>query len=130
MLNGTVEIDGNTWVVDEERRAGPQAQLFNLTMTETPQSRMHVRPLPDHPVKTLEEVAALATEPSIRWFADSEGVQWETRMVIHSEPNAADVMLVKFISERFQVCEGPYPFRDGLGTRTDDELRELLGKLR
>ena len=126
MLNGTVDIDGHTWVVKEERRAGPQAQLFALTREEAPQSRMHVRPLPDQPVKTLEEVGALAADASIRWFADLEGVQWETRLVIHSEPGAADVMLIKFISERFAVCEGAYPFGDGLGRRTDDELRELL----
>ena len=126
MLNGTVEIDGLTWVVQEERRAGPQAQLFALTREEKPQSRMHVRPLPNQSVKTLEEVGALAADASIRWFADAEGVQWETRLVIHSEPNTADVMLVKFISERFNVCEGAYPYRDGLGRRTDGELRELL----
>jgi len=126
MLSGTVEIDGRTWVVKEERRAGPQAQLFALTSEEAPQSRMHVRPLPDQPVKTLEEVGALAADAGIRWFADPDGAPWETRIVVHSEPNAADLMLVKFISEQFQVCEGPYPFRDGLGRRTDDELRALL----
>ena len=126
MLSGTLEIDGQTWVVKEEKRAGPQAQLFALTLEEIPQSRMHVRPLPDQSVTTLEDVGALAADAGIRWFADSEGVQWETRIVVHSEPNAADVMLVKFISERFQVCEGPYPFGDGLGKRTDDELRDLL----
>ena len=126
MLSGTLEIDGRTWMVKEEKRAGPQAQLFALTMEEAPQSRMHVRPLPDQSVKTLEDVGALAADASIRWFADSEGVQWETRIVVHSEPNAADVMLVKLISERFQVREVPYPFSDGLGRRTDDELRDLL----
>ncbi|UCG85765.1 MAG: hypothetical protein JSW71_17875 [Gemmatimonadota bacterium] len=126
MLTGTVEIEGNTWEVTEEKRAGPQKQLFSLVLAESPHSRMHVRPLPGQAVSTLDEVAALAADPAVRWFADSEGVEWEARLVVRSEPNSADVLLVKFISEQFAVHEGPYPFRDGLGARTDADLRGLL----
>jgi len=126
MLSGTVEIEGNTWEVTEEKRAGPQNQLFSLVMSESPHSKMHVRPQPGQTVSTLDEVAVLATDPAIRWFADSEGVEWEARLVVHSEPNSADVLLVKFISERFAVHEGPYHFKDGLGALTNDDLRSLL----
>jgi hypothetical protein len=130
MLNGTVEIGGTTWYVTEEKRAGPQTQLFSLVMPESPHSRMHIRPLPGQAVSSLDEVILLAADPAIRWFADEDGVEWEARLVVHSEPGAADVLLVKFISERLAVHEGPYPFQDRLGSRTDDELRRLLEELR
>lgn len=130
MLTGSVEIQGNTWEVTEEKRAGPQSQLFSLVMAGSPHSRMHVRPLPGQTVSTLDEVAALATDPAVRWFVDAQGVGWEARLVVHSEPKRADVMLVKFISAKLAVHEGPYPFKDGLGARSDDDLRNLLGMAR
>jgi hypothetical protein len=126
MLKGTVELEGSNWDVVEELRAGPQSQLFSLTMAGSPQSRMHVRPPPGQTVTALEEVAELAADPAIRWFSDSSGVQWEARIVVHSEPNVADALLVKFISAKQQVREVDYPFRDGLGRRSDQELRDLL----
>jgi hypothetical protein len=127
MLSGTVEIEGSNWEVAEELRAGPQSKLFTLTMVGSPQSRMHVRPLPGQSATTLDEVAALAADPAIRWFTDTSGIQWEARIVVHSEPNAADVLLVKFISDQHEVREVKYPFPDGLGRRTDEELQALLG---
>ena len=126
MLTGTVEIEGSTWEVVEELRAGPQSQLFCLTMAGSPQSRMHVRPPQGRTVTALDEVAALAADPAIRWFSDGAGVQWEARIVVHSEPNTADALLVKFISANLDVREIDYPFRDGLGRRSDRELRALL----
>lgn len=130
MLNGTVEIGGTTWEVTEEKRAGPQTQLFSLVMPKSPHSRMHVRPLPGQTISTLDEVVVLAADPAIRWFADTDGVEWEARLVVHSEPDAADVVLIKLISQKSAVHEGPYPFQDRLGSRTDDELRRLLAQLR
>jgi hypothetical protein len=129
MLSGTVEIDGNTWEVTEERRAGPQSQLFNLRMRATPKSGMHVRPLPGQTVTSLEEVEALAADPAVRWFCDGAGIQWEARLVVHSEPNAPDAQLVKFISQKLQVLELPYPFADGLGRRSDEELSSMLSEI-
>jgi hypothetical protein len=129
MLSGTVELDGLTWQVTEERRAGPQSQLFTLTLAEAPNSRMHVRPFPGQTVTSLDEVGSLAADPAVRWFCDGDGLQWEARLVVHSEPNSPDVRLVKFISQRLQVHELPYPFADGLGRRSDDELRSLLREL-
>ncbi len=127
MLSGTVELDGCTWEVLEERRAGPQSQLFALRKEDAPSSRMHVRPLPGQTVTTLEEVGALAADPAIRWFSDSGGIEWEARLVVHSAPNTRDVQLVKLISQKLQVHERPYPFAEGLGRRSDEELRNLLG---
>jgi len=89
---------------------------------------MHVRSLPGSSVNELEELELLAADPQIRWFADPEGTVWETRMVLHSEPNGIDSWRVKFISEKNAVVEGPYEYKDGLGRRTDEELVTLLGK--
>ncbi len=126
MLSGTVEIEGCTWEVLEERRAGPQSQLFTLTKSDVPESKMHVRPLPGQTVGSLEEVSALAADPAVRWFCDDSGIQWEARLVVHSEPNAPEIQLVKFISQKLQVHELPYPFADGLGRRSDEELKNML----
>jgi hypothetical protein len=87
---------------------------------------MHVRPLPGTTVTELSELELLAADAQIRWFADSTGTVWETRMVLHSEPDAMDSWRVKFISETNAVTEGPYPYKDGLGRRTDEELVALL----
>ncbi len=124
MLNGTVHLGDIDWDVHEEKRAGPQAQLFVLTAADS-SGTMHVRSLPGASVTKLEEVALLAADPEIRWFNDADGAEWEARLVLHSEPNAVDSWRVKFISAR-DVLEGLYRFKDGLGRRTADELRELL----
>jgi hypothetical protein len=125
-LRGIIEIGGHEWEVWEEKRAGPQSQLFSLTAVDTPRSRMHVRSFPGQPAGSLEEVKLLAMDPQIRWFADPNGVGWEARIVLRAEPKAPDTRLVKFISEKHEVREGAYPFLDGLGGRTDDELGRLL----
>ena len=127
MLTGTIHIENRDWDVREEKRAGPQDQLFVLTATDSPSARMHVRSLPGAQVTQLDEVQLLAADAQIRWFADDTGASWETRLVLHSEPNGMDTWLVKFISQR-TVVERPYPFRDGLGRRTDQELLELLNR--
>ena len=126
MLQGTVNIAERQWDVLEEKRAGPQSQLFVLTALDSPASRMHVRPPPGTTVKELKELELLASDPQIRWFADASGTVWETRLVLHSEPNGKDSWRVKFISENNAVVEGPYRHEDGLGRRTDQELVELL----
>jgi len=129
MLSGTVDIDGSTWEVTEERRAGPQSQLFTLRMRGAPNSSMQVRPFPGQTVTSLEEVEALAADPAVRWFCDAAGIRWEARLVVHSEPDAPDVQLVKFISQKLQVHELPYPFLDGLGRRSDEELTSMLSEI-
>ncbi len=126
MLRGIIEIGGHEWEVREEKRAGPQSQLFSLTAVDTPRSRMHVRSFPGQPAGSLEEVELLAVDPQIRWFADPDGVGWEARIVVRAEPNGLDTRLVKFISEQHEVREGAYKFVDGLGGRTDEELGRLL----
>lgn len=126
MLKGTVNIAERAWDVLEEKRAGPQSQLFVLTAADSPASRMHVRPLPGTTVKELGELEVLAADAQIRWFEDHSGTVWETRLVLHSEPNAKDSWRVKFISDENAVVEGPYQYKDGLGRRTDEELAALL----
>jgi hypothetical protein len=76
--------------------------------------------------KSLEEVELYAANPAIRWFIDKNGLRWETRIVVQSEPKGPDRELVKFISDARDVREGKYGYADGLGRRSDDELRELL----
>jgi hypothetical protein len=126
MLTGTIHVGDRDWKVSEEMRAGPQSQLFVLDATDSATSRMHVRTPPGATVTKLDEVALLAADPQIRWFADGTGARWETRLVLHSDSNGVDSWKVKFISERSQVVEGPYSFEDGLGRRTDEELGRLL----
>ena len=84
---------------------------------------MHIRSSPGTEAAALEDVEPLAADPAYRWFADSDGVRWETRMVVPDPPTR---MLVKFIAWGVGVYEGPYPFTNGLGLRTDAELNELL----
>jgi hypothetical protein len=74
-------------------------------------------------------VQLLAGEPAYRWFVDGEERRWEVRLVIRTEPNGIEVMLAKFISGT-DVYEVEYSFRNGLGVRTDEELRELLDKVK
>jgi hypothetical protein len=126
VLTGTIQIGARDWEVREEKRAGPQSQLFVLEAKGSPAARMHVRALPGTTVTELKEVELLAADPQIRWFTAVDGVAWETRIVLHSEPDAVDSWRIKFISENNQVLEGPYDFKDGLGLRTDDELAQLL----
>jgi hypothetical protein len=88
---------------------------------------MHVRVPESDPVSTLEELEARALDPTDRWFVDAAGRRWASRLVL---PDPPDRRLVKFISWEVGVYEGEWPFTDGLGLRSDDELRELLEELR
>ena len=126
MLTGFVEIGGHRWLAREERRHGPRSQIFILTAEQTPGCEMHVRPMPDTAVQSLEEVQVSAANATVRWFVDADGVRWEARLVVHTNERGMDEHLVKFISGRREVHEGPYEHRDGLGVRTDEELVALL----
>jgi hypothetical protein len=129
MLSGVVQTGGYKWQVREEKRQGPRGQIFILTAVDAPVCEMHIRPMPGTEAKTIEEVQLLAGDPAYRWFADADERRWEVRLVIRTEPNGIEVMLAKFISGT-DVYEGEYSFRNGLGMRTDEELRELLCKVR
>lgn len=126
MLKGTIEIGGQEWVVSEEKRGGPQTQLLSLNSKDTPGAGMQVRLGAGQEAKSLEEVELYAANPTIRWFVDKHGLRWETRIVVQSEPKGPDRELVKFISDARDVREGQYGYADGLGRRSDDELRGLL----
>ena len=126
MLQGTVSIGGHEWNVIEERRGGPQTQLFALTAKDAPDARMQIRLGSGQEARTIEDVGLYAADPAIRWFKDSKGLRWEVRIVVHSEPKGPERQLVKFISEHRDVREGPYQMSGGLGLRTDDELQQLL----
>lgn len=126
MLSGTISLGGQDWDVREEKRGGPQSLLFTLTSINSPTSGMQVRLGSGQGVGSLEEVELWAADPAIRWFVDKNGLRWESRIVVHSEPDGPDVQLVKFISEANEVREGAYTFADGLGRRSDAELTELL----
>ena len=126
MLSGTVKIGGHEWNVSEEKRGGPQTQLFSLTAIDSPDARMQIRLGAGQEAKTLEDVQLYAADPSIRWFADQSGLRWEARIVLHSEPKGPDRELIKFISDTRDVREGPYGLSGGLGLRSDEELRRLL----
>lgn len=130
MLTGTVKIGGHEWEVSEERRGGPQTQLFSLTAVDSPEACMQIRLGAGQEAKTLDDVGLYAADPAIRWFADEAGLRWEARIVVHSEPKGPDRELVKFISADRDVREGDYAFAGGLGLRTDDELRGLLADAR
>lgn len=126
MLSGKIAIGGREWTVSEEKRGGPQTQLLSLTAVDSPGAAMQIRLGAGQEAKSLEEVELYAANPAIRWFTDNNGLRWEARIVVHSEPKGADRELVKFISDARDVREGGYGFHDGLGRRSDDELRELL----
>ena len=129
MLTGTIVKNGQEWDVLEERRGGPLSQLFTLTSTQTPTSGMQIRLGSGQEVSSLEEVALYATDPAVRWFVDANGLRWEARLVVHSEPDGPDKQLVKFIADDQNVREGLYDFTDGLGNRNDEELSELVSSL-
>ena len=126
MLSGTINIGGHEWHVSEEKRGGPQTQLFSLTALDSPGSKMQIRLGTGQEARSLEEVELYAASPAIRWFTDGNGLRWEARIVVHSEPKQPDRELVKFISDALDVREGAYGFGDGLGRRSDEELRHLL----
>jgi hypothetical protein len=121
MINGAVQVGGLEWTVREEKRQGPRPQILILSASDG--SEMHVRPSPGTEAAALEDVEPLAADPAYRWFTDPDGVRWETRMVVPDPPTR---MLVKFIAWGVGVYEGPYPFTNGLGLRSDTELRDLL----
>lgn len=123
-LAGTVSVAGTEWNVHEEKRQGPRSQLLVYTRPSDTDAAMHVRPPDASPAQTLEDAESLAADPLYRWFVHA-GRRWEARLVVRSEPETPDVMLVKFIAGR-EVFEGEYPHRTGLGLRTDAELIELL----
>jgi hypothetical protein len=126
MLSGTIHIGGHEWDVSEEKRGGPQTQLISLTALDSPGSSMQIRLGTGQEARSLEEVELYAASPAIRWFTDRDGLRWEARIVVDSGPKGPDRELVKFISDARDVREGAYGFADGLGRRSDDELRSLL----
>ena len=89
---------------------------------------MHVRPNPGQEVHALEDLEGPASDPSHRWFCDSDSQRWEVRMVQSDSPTPT--LLIKFICWGVGVFEGPYAFRGGLGTLRDDELRQILLAMR
>ena len=59
MLSGTINIGGHEWDVSEEKRGGPQTQLFSLTALDSPGSKMQIRLGTGQEAKSLEEVELL-----------------------------------------------------------------------
>jgi len=127
LIGGAVAIGGREWKVREERRAGPWPQLLVLTAADDDGSQMHVRIAEAEQIADLAEVEPRAASPACRWFADEAGARWEARLVLADTPGR---QLVKLIHWPDRVHEGEYPFEDGLGLRTDAELRELLARMR
>ena len=131
LLRGVIVVKERTWQVREERRQGPRPQIFILNAADVPQSEIHIRPLPGQVITSLDEVRVLCVDPDTRVFFDGSGKRWEARIVIAST-DAGETRLIKLLSYEAggQVFEEPYPYTDGLGLRTDDELRELLAGAR
>ncbi len=131
LLRGEIVVKERTWQVREERRQGPRPQIFILNAADEPQSEIHIRPLPRQVISTLDEVAVLCVDPDTRVFFDEGGKRWEARIVIGST-DAGETRLIKLLSYEAggQVFEEPYHYSDGLGLRTDDELRELVAGTR
>ena len=130
MLRGEVEVNGRTWHVREEIRQGDRPQIFILTAADSDTSEMHIRPIPGIELTTIEEVLDVAADPITRSFVDQGGVRWESRMVVNSG-ETGDAELIKLYSyQDAEVFEQAYPFSDGLGLRTDEELLGLLDKAR
>ncbi len=125
-LSGEIHLANRTWTVREEKRQGPRPQILILTATDDPACEIHVRPDPGQEAKELANVEPLARDPSHRWFCDNDGQRWEARIV----QTERMVQLVKFICWGVGVFEGPYPYKSGLGTLSDDQLRRTLGDLR
>ena len=131
LLRGEIVVKERTWQVREERRQGPRPQIFILTAADVPQSEIYIRPLPGQVISTLDEVRVLCVDPDTRVFLDESGKRWEARIVIAST-DAGETRLIKLLSYEAggQVFEQPYPYTDGLGLRTDNELRELVAGAR
>ncbi len=131
LLRGEIVVQERTWQVREERRQGPRPQIFILTAADVPQSEIYIRPLPGQVISTLDEVRVLCVDPDTRVFFDVSGKRWEARIVIAST-DAGETRLIKLLSYEAggQVFEQPYPYTDGLGLRTDNELRELVAGAR
>lgn len=126
-ITGTISVGGRPWTVREEKRQGPRTQILILSAEDGSESEMHIRPNPGNEAHTLEDVEPLAFYPLYRWFTAGDDKRWEARILL-SEDTGTE--LIKFISWGIGVYEGRYPFNDGLGLRSDDELRDLLVKLR
>ena len=126
MLNGVVDVAGRTWQLREEKRMGPRPQIFILSDAETPVNEMHVRPLPGHEVSSVDEVTLLGTDPETRTFADKEGIPWEARIILGSDETGSKQLIKVLSYQARKVYEEPYPFGDGLGLRTEDELRQIV----
>jgi hypothetical protein len=131
LLRGEIDACGRHWAVREERRQGPRPQMFILNAIDAPENEMHIRPLPGEQVSTLDEVVPLSVEPATRIFFDEDGRRWEARIVI-AYGESGEKQLIKLLTYEVggEVYEGPYPFPDGLGVRTEGELRQLLVGLR
>jgi hypothetical protein len=127
LLTGTVTVAGRGWIVREEKRQGPRTQILILNAVDAPSSEMHIRPDPGNEARALEDVEPLALTPTYRWFEDEVGHRWEARIGLPDPPTAT---LIKLICWGVGVFEGPYPFDNGLGVRTDAELVALLEDLR
>ena len=125
MLSGKIAIGGREWTVSEEKRGGPQTQLLSLTAVDSPGAAMQIRLGAGQEAKSLEEVELYAANPAIRWFTDNNGLRWEARIVVHSEPKGADRELVKFISNARDVREGGIADRLCLRGRRRLPLRRL-----
>lgn len=125
MIAGTVDVGGLEWAVREEKRGGEQSQILILER-DGGRMIMHVRPMPGAEAGNLEDVATLARDATYRFFRDADDRTWEVRIVTLTDPGKTPVRLAKFISG-MDVFETRYPFDDGLGLRTDEELINLIG---
>ena len=126
MLSGTVEVAGRTWQLREEKRMGPRPQIFILSDAEVPENEMHVRPLPGLEVASVDDVTRLSTDPETRTFADQQGIPWEARIILGSDETGSRQLIKVLSYQARKVYEEPYPFGDGLGLRTEDELRQIV----
>ena len=126
-ITGTIQVAGRAWTVREEKRQGPRTQILILTAEDTSDSEMHIRPNPGNEAQALEDVEPLAFDPLYRWFSTGDTERWEARLLVSEDTGA---QLIKFICWGIGVFEGTYPFSNGLGFRSDDELRQLLDDMR
>jgi len=126
LLRGTVTVGNRVWHVTEERRQGPRPQVFVLRADDNVQVQMQVRPLPGHPLGSIEDVQQHAEDPELRWFHD-EGGLWEARLVVSDNSIARRI---KFISWTLGVFEGDLPGGTNLGLMSDEQLLDTLKRLR
>ncbi|MCZ6917907.1 MAG: hypothetical protein O7I93_14110 [Gemmatimonadetes bacterium] len=126
MLTGIVELAGRPWQLREEKRTGPRPQIFILSDAGVPENEMHVRPLPGHEIFSIDEVRRSSVDPETRTFADEEGILWEARIILGSDENGSKQLIKVLSYQARKVFEEPYPFGDGLGLRTEDELRQIV----